>query len=104
MQEQVSNVRARIYKPAKSTMQSGHSKLKAWKLEFEPSCTQYTEPLMNWTGSHDTKQQVCLSFTTRELAIAYAVAHKIDYTVLQDNPRTIVPKSYADNFTKPRDM
>ncbi|KJV65643.1 MULTISPECIES: ETC complex I subunit [Ehrlichia] len=95
-------MRARIYKPAKSAMQSGSNKSKIWKLEFEPSCTQYVEPLMKWTGSHDTRQQIRLSFKTKELAIAYAITHKIDYILLQDNSCTITPKSYADNFIKLR--
>ncbi|CEI84948.1 NADH-ubiquinone oxidoreductase [Ehrlichia minasensis] len=95
-------MRARIYKPTKSAMQSGDNKSKIWKLEFEPSCTQYIEPLMKWTGSHDTRQQIRLFFKTKELAIAYAIAHNIDYIVLQNNSRTTSPKSYASNFTRLR--
>ena len=96
------NMRARIYKPAKSAMQSGQNKTNIWKLEFEPSGTQYIEPLMKWTGSRDTTQQIRLFFDTKEQAIEYAKAHNIPYTIFKENLRTIVPKSYASNFTRPR--
>ncbi|MGN7618725.1 MAG: ETC complex I subunit [Ehrlichia sp.] len=95
-------MRARIYKPARSAMQSGQSGTNAWQLEFEPSGTQYIEPLMKWTGSRDTTQQIRLLFTAKEQAIAYAKAHNIPYTVFKENIRTMNPKSYADNFIRPR--
>ncbi|QGR02823.1 NADH-ubiquinone oxidoreductase [Ehrlichia ruminantium] len=93
---------AKIYRPAKSVMQSGNNKSRSWKLEFAPSSSQYIEPLMKWTGSCDTRQQVCLFFPTREQAIKYATTHNIRYIILQEHQRTITPKSYADNFTRLR--
>ena len=83
-------------------MQSGDNKSKIWKLEFEPSGTQYIEPLMKWTGSCDTMQQVSLFFPSKEQAITYATVHNIKYVILQEHSRTISPKSYADNFIRPR--
>ena len=61
---------ARIYKPSRSAMQSGNGKSESWLLEFESDAPRTTDPLMGWTSSGDTRQQLKLSFETRELAIA----------------------------------
>ena len=63
---------ARIYKPSRSAMQSGKGKSESWLLEFESDAPRTTDPLMGWTSSGDTRQQLKLSFETKELAIAYA--------------------------------
>ncbi|WDM85258.1 ETC complex I subunit [Ehrlichia sp. JZT12] len=97
-------MRARIYKATKSAMQSGQNNTNVWQLEFEPSGSQYIEPLMKWTGSRDTVQQIRLFFNTKEQAIEYAKTHNIAYTVFKENLRIITPKSYSSNFTRPRDL
>ncbi len=48
-------MRARIYKPSKSSMQSGRARTKAWLLEFEPEGPLTPEPLMGWTSSSHTR-------------------------------------------------
>src|SRR6266576_625865 len=62
---------ARIYKPAKTAMQSGAAKTKEWVLEYEPEQPRQIEPLMGWTSSGDMRQQVQLRFESPEEAIAY---------------------------------
>ena len=89
---------ARIYKPAKSAMQSGLARTKDWVLEFEPERPRTIDPLMGWTGSADPRQQVQMSFDTKEEAIAYAERNGIPYRILESHTRRVVPKSYADNF------
>ena len=89
---------ARIYKPAKSAMQSGLARTKEWVLEHEAEKPRFIEPLMGWTGSADTRTQVKIEFDTKEEAIAYAEAHAIPYRVLEPKPRKVVRKSYSDNF------
>ena len=79
-------------------MQSGLARTKDWVLEFEPELPRTIDPLMGWTGSQDTRQQVQLSFDTKEEAIAYAERNGIPYTVHDPEPRKPIPKSYADNF------
>ena len=49
---------ARIYKPAKTAMQSARAKTKEWVLEYEPATPQEIEPLMGWTSSDDMLSQV----------------------------------------------
>ena len=89
---------ARIYKPAKTAMQSGTKKSEEWLLEYKPEKRKYVEPVMGWTGSGDTKQQLKLKFSTKEKAIAYAEANNIAYKLVEPKPRKYIKKSYADNF------
>ena len=89
---------ARIFKPAKSAMQSGYGRSKDWVLEHEPAERREVEPLMGWTSSADTRTQIRLSFDTKEEAIAYAEKHGLAYTVSEPQPRKPVRKSYSDNF------
>ena len=51
---------ARIYKPAKTAMQSGHAKTKEWVLDYEPEEPRVVESLMGWTSSGDMKSQLRL--------------------------------------------
>jgi len=89
---------ARIYRPAKTAMQSGNAKTKEWVLDFEPQEPSEIEPLMGWTSSGDMRQQVRLRFDTSEEAVAYCERHGIAYQVF--TPRTPVRRgiSYYDNF------
>ncbi len=89
---------ARIYRPAKTAMQSGQARTKDWLLEHEPAAPRQIDPLMGWTGSTDMRAQIKLSFDTKEEAIAYAERHGIPYIVREPKSRKPVKKTYADNF------
>jgi hypothetical protein len=91
-------VTARIYKPAKTAMQSGTARTKEWVLEHEASVPRQIDPLMGWTSSADTRTQVRLEFATKEEAIAYAEREGIAYRLDEPKPRKLIRKSYADNF------
>lgn len=94
---------ARIYKPAKSAMQSGRGNTKAWVLEFvNPGARRGADPLMGWTSIDDTTGQVRLQFDTREQAIAYAEREGLNFTVEEPRERRRLIKSYADNFAAGR--
>jgi hypothetical protein len=90
---------ARIYKPAKTAMQSGTAKTKDWVLDFEPEEPRQIEPLMGWTSSGDMRQQVRLQFDTAEEAVAYCERHGIPYQLSQSKPHTRRVISYSDNFS-----
>ena len=92
----------RIYKPARNAMQSGKGKADCWVLEFEPTGPRGRDPLMGWTSSSDTRQQLKLSFETREEAVAYAQAHGIPFQVFEPQERKKIIKAYADNFAPGR--
>lgn len=88
----------RIYRPAKSAMQSGRAKAGAWVLEYELRTARRPEELMGWTSSGDTLNQVKLSFATQEEAVAYAVKKGWGYTVTPEAVRKLRPRNYVDNF------
>jgi len=90
-------MKVRIFKPAKTAMQSGVGKTKEWVLESEPA-PKFVDPLMGWTGSRDTMQQVQLSFETLDEAKAHAERNGWQYVVEMPHSRAIRPKAYADNF------
>ena len=89
---------ARIYKPAKTAMQSGIAKTKDWVLDFEPEEPRQVEPLMGWTSSGDMRQQLHLRFASKEEAIAYCERHGVVYQVAEIKPSRRRGLSYADNF------
>ncbi len=89
---------ARIYRPAKTAMQSGKAKTKEWVLEFEPQSARLPDPLMGWQQSSDMEGQIRLSFETLEEAVAYAKGAGIPFQVLEPKPVKRVIKAFADNF------
>src|SRR5262245_50412936 len=89
---------ARIYKPAKTAMQSGTAKTKEWVLDYEPEQPREIEPLMGWTSSGDMRQQLLLRFATAEEAIAYAERHGIPYQVFDEKKSARRSIAYSDNF------
>ena len=91
--------KALIYKPSKTSMQSGVKKYNKWIVEFlteKPGIN----PLMGWESSTDTYSELKLEFSNKELAIEYAKKNKINYEIIEPNIKKINKKSYADNFTK----
>jgi ETC complex I subunit-like protein len=89
---------ARIYKPARTAMQSGNAKTKEWVLDYEPEEPRVIEPLMGWTSSGDMKQQVHLRFDTKEEAVAHCERHGIPYQVFETEPPKRQRIAYSDNF------
>jgi hypothetical protein len=89
----------KIFKPAKTSMQSGRAHLSTWILEYEPTEAKKTDPLMGWIGSGDMNGQLKLKFTSKELAIAYAINRGLAYCVYEPKAHKIQPKNYSDNFS-----
>lgn len=88
----------KIYKPAKTTTQSGRGNLDKWFLEYEAPTARRPEPLMGWTQADDTLNQVRLRFKTLEEAVGYAEKKGWSYTVLPVHERRVQPRNYGDNF------
>jgi hypothetical protein len=89
---------ARIYKPAKTAMQSGNAKTKEWVLDYEPEAPRAVEPLMGWTSSGDMRQQLRLRFETSEEAIAYCERNGIPFELAEPKVPARKGLSYSDNF------
>ncbi|WP_172332653.1 ETC complex I subunit [Mangrovicoccus sp. HB161399] len=97
-------MRARIYQPAKTAMQSGLAKTRTWILEFPSASAREVDPLMGWTSSSDTQAQVRMSFDSKEAALAYAEAKGLDVQVSDPHKRkpNIRPRGYGENFATDR--
>ncbi|MFD2654087.1 ETC complex I subunit [Brucella rhizosphaerae] len=95
---------ARIYRPAKTAMQSGKAKTENWLLEYEPESARKVEPLMGYTSSGDMKSQIRLSFDSREDAIEYATRNGIAYRVIEPHEAKRRKVSYSDNFRFDREQ
>ena len=92
----------KIYKPSKTSMQSGFGKTKKWLAEYQSNKDTYKDSLMNWNSSLDTKSQIKLFFDSKEKAIEWAKTNNYQYFVEEDKKRKILPKSYSYNFDKKR--
>lgn len=88
----------RIYRPARSAMQSGQRKTRRWRLEFLARVPQSVEALMGWTTSNDTSEQVTLTFPDRESAIEFAEQHGLQFEVADPAEPQSGKQTYADNF------
>lgn len=95
-------MRARIFLPPKSAMQSGLARTHRWVLQYEPETAKIRDPLMGWTGSDDMRQQIKLTFDTKEEAVAYAQAQGVAFDLEIPPAHVKKPKSYADNFRSGR--
>ena len=94
--------KARIYQPPRNTMQSGRANTHHWVLEYEAATARTPEPLMGWTSSGDTLNQVRLSFPSSDDAIRFAEAKGLPFDVEPPHARKIKPRNYADNFKPDR--
>jgi len=91
-------MKAKIYKPSKTSMQSGLGKTKKWVFEYQKQKDLIREPLMGWTGSRDTNEQVKLLFEDIDQAINYAKKNNIEYEVIPEMKKKYSSKLYSDNF------
>tara|TARA_B100000674_G_scaffold15191_1_gene11021 strand:- start:750 stop:1031 length:282 start_codon:yes stop_codon:yes gene_type:complete len=91
--------KAIIYKPAKTSMQSGRANTKKWLLRFN-DLKNGVNPLMGWESSTNTLSELNLEFSSKDEAIKYAKKNNINYELIEPKNRKIIKKSYADNFIK----
>jgi hypothetical protein len=89
---------ARIYRPAKTAMQSGRANTRAWVLEYEPEARRTIDPMMGWTGSRDMRAQLKMRFATKDACVDYAKKNGIPFEVREPHERKLKIKAYADNF------
>ena len=92
-------MQATIFKPSKTAMQSGRNNTRKWLLEFDPEAARRVEPLMGWTASTDTTQQLVMRFDDEAEAVAFCQRHDIPYRVVPPRERRPKIKSYAENFS-----
>ena len=73
--------KAKIYKPTKTSMQSGIGKTKRWILEYIDDSISIN-PLMGWESSTNTLSELKLFFDTKDQAIEYANKNKIEFVLI----------------------
>ena len=95
-------MKARIFRPSKNAMQSGWANTHRWVLKFEQLSSRTVEPLMGYTSTGDTRQQLNLSFDSKEDAVAYAKRNNIEYQVIVPKERKRRIVAYSDNFATNR--
>ena len=88
----------KIYKPSKSSMQSGLGKTKKWLAEYITEKDKIKDTLMGWNSSLDTKEQIKMFFETKEQAIEWSKKNNEQFIVIEPKERKIKPKNYASNF------
>ena len=88
----------KIYKPAKTAMQSGLGKTKKWLAEYISEVDTVKDSLMGWNSSLDTQSQIKVFFNTKEQAIAWAKKNNYQFYVEKPKVKKIKPKSYSSNF------
>lgn len=88
----------RIYKPAKTAMQSASPSHEKWVLEYRLETPRRPEAVMGWTASEDTLNQVRLAFDSKSAAVAFAQGEGWHYTVDEPRERKVRPRTYLDNF------
>lgn len=97
-------MRARIFQPARTAMQSGSARTTSWTLEFQHSATRDVDPLMGWVSNSEMDTQVRLQFDTVDAALAYAAERGIEVDVILPKPRKPVIRQggYGENFATSR--
>ncbi|WP_137131809.1 ETC complex I subunit [Rhizobium sp. FY34] len=89
---------AKIYRPAKTAMQSGKAKTHLWVLEFDQEVPRSIDPVLGYTSSSDMNQQVKLTFETLEQAQSYAERKGLEFRVIAPKEAARQVVSYTDNF------
>ena len=92
----------KIYKPAKTAMQSGNKNTKKWLAEFISDIDTRKDTLMGWNSSLDTQSQIKIFFDTKEQAIEWSKKNNQQFIVIEPKERKIKPKNYASNFDMSR--
>ena len=88
----------KIYKPAKTAMQSGQGKTKKWLAEYISETDIVKDSLMGWNSSLDTQSQIKIVFESKEQAISWAKKNNYQFYVEEPKIKRKKPKSYASNF------
>ncbi len=89
---------ARIYCQSKPSSQSARAGVGKWIVQMDRSSSQNPEPIMGWTQTSDTLNQIKMVFSTCEKAEAFAKSQGWRYTVTKQNARRVKPRNYGDNF------
>ena len=92
-------MKVRIYRPAKTAMQSGKARTKKWLVEFiEEKNSRNFDKIMGWTSIDNTLSELHFAFNSKEEAIDFASKKNLEFIVEEPLFSSLKKKSYADNF------
>ncbi len=92
-------MKARIYRPAKSAMQSGKARSKKWLVELvEEKNIRHLNPLMKWVSVDNALSELHFEFVNKEDAIDFAKKRGFEFVVEEPELVRLQKKSYAENF------
>ena len=89
-------MKAKIFKPAKTAMQSGRSKFNKWVLKFSDK-NQLKDTMMGWNGGSSTISQIELKFSSKKKQLIMQKKMELITKFLKPEGK-VINKSYADNF------
>ena len=89
-----------IFQPPKSAMQSGLNNSRRWCLSNIEINESFLSSKFCWNGSSNPEKQIKLFFNELDSAISFAKKNDYDYEVQMPNKRSLIKKSYAENFLK----
>ncbi|MES2961755.1 MAG: NADH dehydrogenase ubiquinone Fe-S protein 4 [Pseudomonadota bacterium] len=93
-------MKVKIFRPAKSAMQSGKRNIKKWLMEpIEENNIRSVSPVTGWVSASNTSSQLEFVFENKEEAIKFAEKRGFEYEVEEPKEAVVVKKSYAANFT-----
>lgn len=97
-------MRVRIYKPAKSAMQSKCACQGVWLVDPIVSSPRVREPTLGWVKAEDPLTSLLkrLTFATSGEALTFVRRRGWAYELDLPNERRLVPKNYLDNFNPDR--
>jgi len=97
-------MRVRIYKPAKTAMQSRCSCNQSWCIDPVIETARRTQGLMRWTTADDALSCLCnrLRFATQSEALTFARTRGWEFSIETPHERRVVAKSFLDNFNPDR--
>ncbi len=89
-------MQARIYKPTKSTMQSGvgENPKGQWVLEYITDPNARFESALGNISSTDQINIIKLIFDSTESAVKFAQANELEFELIPHNEPKIIPKTY----------
>ena len=96
----VSSMRVRIYRPAKSSSQSGYALSHGWVIEAENATPRVPEHIMGWSSAKDTFSELRgrLRFPSQADALAFVKGKRWQVVVSAPSERHFRPRTYLDNF------
>jgi len=97
-EEHTATRRVRIFKPAKTAMQSGTANTARWRMEFETR-ERWENPLMGWSSSGDPLSNLNVDFQDKDEAIAFCEKNGWPWFVEEPVQRVLKAKSYGNNFS-----